>query len=132
MMAYRNLWTDAFYDDAMHDANDRIWSNALKHLDEEIILQAGQEAISRCKYPPSIQEFLEIATLLQRNKERKSVTQKQIEANLSEEPRNTTRSPEAIQSQIDMWRKLGKSHMVAKLELEFAGKRMPENDTSYV
>lgn len=64
---YKGLWTNSLCDEKMHEANEFLWLTSLKDYSEEVIMLAAMEAIKAYHYPPSIQQFLEIAKAIFRN-----------------------------------------------------------------
>jgi hypothetical protein len=50
----------------MRKSTDCLWLNALNNFSREVILKAGEQVILTFKYPPTISDFLEVATALQR------------------------------------------------------------------
>lgn len=65
---YRNAWTDCLANEQLEKANDFLWINALEPYSEAVIMDAGMQAMKHYAYPPSIQQFLEIAVAVNRNK----------------------------------------------------------------
>lgn len=84
---YKNLWTDSFLDEQICLGNDILWLKSLKGYSPHIILKAAEQAIKVHKYPPSIAEFIELATALQRE-ENYEMKRKEYEKNrlLEKEP----------------------------------------------
>lgn len=52
----------------MDSANSFLWQNALKNYPEPTIFEAAQKVIETYHYPPSIQQFLEVAKAIERNR----------------------------------------------------------------
>lgn len=67
-ITYKNLWMDALQDDAIEEATAFIWITGLKGFSENLILDAAMECIKTYHFPPSIQQFLEIANQASKNK----------------------------------------------------------------
>jgi len=65
---YKTLWTDALLDEKMREANDFLWTHTFKDYAEDVIMAAAMSAIKTYHYPPSIQQFSEIVSSLNRNK----------------------------------------------------------------
>jgi len=63
---YKNLWTDLLLDEQIRLTNDFLWFNGLKEYSPNVILKAAEQVINIYKYPPSIAEFREAATALQK------------------------------------------------------------------
>lgn len=73
---YKNLWTDSLQHEALEKAQEFLWSSSLRGVPEEIVMEAGLKAIQTYSFPPSIQQFLEITSAMQRNKRMDNTAQK--------------------------------------------------------
>lgn len=77
-ITYKNLWSDVLYSEQLEEANAVIWMKVLENFPEEIIMKAGLESIKHYHFPPSPQQFLELANATLRHKTLEDVS-KQIE-----------------------------------------------------
>lgn len=65
---YKATWNDSIADPTMANANKVMWQTCLKDIPEDVISEAGMKCITAYHYPPSIQQFLEIANTISRNR----------------------------------------------------------------
>jgi hypothetical protein len=72
---YKTQWTKFLNTPELERANDYLWIASLEGIPEHIILHAGMLAVKQHTFPPSIQQFLEITTSLQRNERMEGSTQ---------------------------------------------------------
>lgn len=66
---YKELWTQPLQGLEEQQANEMMWSFALKDFSEDVILDAGMEAISRFEFPPKVSQIVEIAKAIKRGRE---------------------------------------------------------------
>lgn len=77
---YKNLWTDSLKDPALERAQNFIWQASLAGIPEEVIMVAGMQAIKLHNFPPSIHQFLELTSAIQRNHRMENETQKVLKS----------------------------------------------------
>ena len=78
---YKALWTDNLQEPAMRKANNFLWNECFKGYPEQIITEAGMQAVKTYHYPPSIQQFLEIVRAISRHERMENASKQRLLGN---------------------------------------------------